>query len=292
VIRTKSRFTRHVSRKENLMFWQMVAVEQKKLTRRKILWIELAVVAAAAVFIPLVIYLASQGDGSGNVVVTTDGSVDDMFTWPLSLNMAIDLASGSSLGGMLIVILIGTLTAQEYGWRTMQLWLSNGISRPVLLLAKFTIVLLPALLFVLASFVTGAVTTAIFTQNLQGSLPFAEVDWWQVALSILRTAYTLLPYAAFAFLLAIASRSTVVAIGVSLAYTLLVEDVLMQLLGLVGGTWATIGQYLPAGLGNSLASLNQAEGVSMETAVIGIALYTLLFVGLAVLAFRRQDLTG
>jgi ABC-type transport system involved in multi-copper enzyme maturation permease subunit len=30
----------------------------------------------------------------------------------------------------------------------------------------------------------------------------------------------------------------------------------------------------------------------METAVIGIALYTLLFVGLAVLAFRRQDLTG
>jgi ABC-type transport system involved in multi-copper enzyme maturation permease subunit len=118
------------------------------------------------------------------------------------------------------------------------------------------------------------------------------VDWGQVALNILRTAYTLLPYAAFAFLLAIASRSTVVAIGVSLAYTLLVEDVLMQLLGLVGGTWATIGQYLPAGLGNSLASINQAEGVSMETAVIGIALYTLLFVGLAVLAFQRQDLTG
>jgi ABC-type transport system involved in multi-copper enzyme maturation permease subunit len=49
---------------------------------------------------------------------------------------------------------------------------------------------------------------------------------------------------------------------------------------------------LPAGLGNSLASINQTEGVSMETAVIGIALYTLLFVGLAVLAFRRQDLTG
>jgi ABC-type transport system involved in multi-copper enzyme maturation permease subunit len=274
------------------MFWQMVFVEQKKLTRRKILWIELAVVAAASILLPLVFYLASQGDGSGNVVVTTDGSVNDMFTWPLSLNMAIDLASGSGLGGMLIVILIGTLTAQEYSWRTMQLWLSNGISRPVLLLAKFTIVLLPALLFVLASFVTGALTTAVFTQNLQGSLPFADVDWWQVAWRILRTAYTLLPYAALTFLLAVASRSTVVAVGVSLAYTLLVEDVLIQLLGLVGGTWVKMGQYLPAGLGSSLASLNQAEGVNMATAVTGIALYTLLFVGLAVLAFRRQDLTG
>lgn len=286
------------------MFWQMVSVEQKKLTRRKILWIELAIVAAAAVFIPLMIYLASQSDGSGNLVVTTDGPVDDMFTWPSALNLGIGLASGGGLGGLLIVILIGTLTAQEYGWRTMQLWLSNGISRPVLLLAKFAVVLLPALLFVLAPFVTGALTTAVFTQNLQGSLPFAAVDWWQAALSILRTAYTLLPYAALTFLLAVASRSTVVAVGGGLAYTLLIEGVLMQLLGLVGGTWAKIGQYLPAGLSNSLASLNrvssqtnsglvtQADGLSMETAVIGIALYTLLFVGLAVLAFRRQDLSG
>ncbi len=286
------------------MFWQMVSVEQKKLTRRKILWIELAVVAAAAVLIPLVIYLASQGDGSSNVVVTTDGPVDDMYTWPLALNLGIGLASGGGLGGLLIVILIGTLTAQEYGWRTMQLWLSNGISRPVLLLAKFVIILLPALLFVLAPFVTGALTTAVFTQNLQGSLPFAEVDWWQAALSILRTAYTLLPYAALTFLLAIASRSTVAAVGGGLAYTLLIEGVLIQLLGLVGGTWAKVGQYLPAGLSNSLASLNRvsaeagsslvtpAGGVGTETAVIGIALYTVLFVGLAILAFRRQDLTG
>ena len=286
------------------MFWQMVAVEHKKLTRRKILWIELAVMAAAAVFIPLVIYLASQSDGSGNLVITTDGPVEEMIAWPLALRLGIDLASGGGLGGLLIVILIGTLTAQEYGWRTMQLWLSNGISRPVLLLAKFTAVLLPSLLLVLAPFVTGALTTAVFTQNLQGSLPFAQVDWWQAALSIGRTAFTLLPYAALTFFLAVISRSTVVAIGGGLAYAMLIEGVLVQLLTFVGGTWAKIGQYLPAGLSNSLAALNrvsassgtglvtQAEGVSMATAVPGIALYTLLFVGLAIFAFRRQDLGG
>ena len=286
------------------MFWQMVAVEQKKLTRRKILWIELAMMAAAAVFIPLVIYLASQSDGSGNLVITTDGPVEEMIAWPMALRLGIDLASGGGLGGLLIVILIGTLTAQEYGWRTMQLWLSNGISRPVLLLAKFTAVLLPSLLLVLAPFVAGALTTAVFTQNLQGSLPFAQVDWWQAALSIGRTAFTLLPYAALTFFLAVISRSTVVAIGGGLAYAMLIEGVLVQLLTFVGGTWAKIGQYLPAGLSNSLAALNrvsassgsglvaQAEGVSMETAVTGIALYTLIFVGLAIFAFRRQDLGG
>ena len=79
---------------------------------------------------------------------------------------------------------------------------------------------------------------------------------------------------------------------------------LIQLFGLSSGTWAQVGQYLPAGLSNSLASLNRvsaeagsslvtpAGGVGTETAVIGIALYTVLFVGLAILAFRRQDLTG
>lgn len=285
------------------MFWQMVTVEQKKLTNRKILWIELAAIAAAAVFIPLIIYLASQSDGSGNLVVTTDGPIEEMIAWPSALSLGIGLASGGGLGGLLIVILIGTLTAQEYGWRTMQLWLSNGISRPVLLLAKFAIVLLPALLFVLVPFVAGALTTAVFSQNLLGSLPFAQVDWWQTALSILRTAYTLLPYAALTFLLAVASRSTVVAVGGGLAYTLLIEGVLMQLLSFAGGTWAKVGQYLPAGLSHSLTALNrvsisssgvapQADGLSVATAVIGIALYTLLFVGLAILTFRHQDLSG
>jgi ABC-type transport system involved in multi-copper enzyme maturation permease subunit len=288
------------------MFWQMVRVEQKKLTSRKILWVEIAIVAALAAFIPLIIYLASQSDGgsNGNLVITTDGSIEDMIVWPSALRLGLEMASGSQLGGLLIVILVGALTAQEYGWRTMQLWLSKGISRPLLLLAKFTVVLLPALLLVLTPFVAGGLTTAVFTQQLQGNLPFAEVNWWQAALSIGRTAYTLLPYAALTFFLAIVSRSTVVAIGGGLAYTMLIEGVFGQILLLVGGSWAKVGQYMPAGLANSLSTLNrvttglarslgpQLETVNPETAVIGIALYTILFVSLALFAFRRQDLGG
>lgn len=287
------------------MFWQMVSVEQKKLNGRKILWLELALAAAATAFIPLMLYFASQSADS-NIVVTSDAPIEELLSWPLALRSGIDLASGSGLGGLFIVILMGTLMAQEYGWRTMQLWLSNGVSRPVLLLAKFTAVLLPALFIVLAAFSGGAVTTAFITQKVQGGLPFAEVDWWQTALSILRTSYTLLPYAALTFLLAVLSRSTVVAVGGGLAYTMLFEGALIQLLNLAGGILGDMGQHLPAGLSNRLALLNRVggvtenglvsirpvDGVSVETAVIGIALYTILFVGLAILAFRRQDLGG
>ena len=114
----------------------------------------------------------------------------------------------------------------------------------------------------------------------------------------------LLPYAALTFFLAIASRSTVVAIGGGLAFSLLIEGVFVQVVALVGGTWARIGQHLPAGLADSLTMLNrvtdgtpsslvpQPDVVNPQTAVLGIALYTILFVGLALLAFRRQDLGG
>ncbi|WP_420643441.1 ABC transporter permease subunit [Candidatus Leptofilum sp.] len=286
------------------MFWQMVSVEQKKLTNRKILWIEMAIAAAAAVLIPLIIYLASQSTDS-NVVITADGPVEELVAWPLALLLGIDMTAGSGLGGLFIVILVGTLTAQEYGWRTMQLWLSHGVSRPVLMLAKFTAVLLPAFLIVMAAFVGGAITTGFITQSIQGSLPIAEVDWWQAFLSVLRTAYTLLPYAALTFLLAVATRSTVVAVGGGLAYAMLIEGVLRQFLGFVGGFWGDIPHYLPGGLSNSLTSLNRVgatvdtglistvpSDVTPETAAFGIAFYTILFVGLAVLAFRRQDLGG
>ncbi len=285
------------------MFLQMVRVEHQKLIRRKILWIELAIVAAAAILLPLLMYAATQSEGNSNLTVTTDGPIEEMIAWPSALQLGIGMATGSGFGGLLIIILISTLTAQEYGWRTMQLWLGQGVSRPVLLLAKFTAVLLPTLLLVITPFVAGALATAIFTKQLNGSLPLADVNWWQVTLSILRTAYTLLPYAAFTFFLAIISRSTVVAVGIGLTYNLLLESLLVQLTMMAGGTWAKIGQYLPMGLSNSLVAANrvtdsanslipQIEGVAPETAVIGIALYTIIFVGLALLVFRRQDLGG
>ncbi len=288
------------------MFWQMVRVEQKKLTSRKIMWVELIIVAGLAIFIPIMIYFASQADPSSgsNLTVTTEGAIEDLLVWPGGLRMGIELVSGGGFGALLVIVLVGTITAQEYGWRTMQLWLSKGVSRPVLLLAKFAIILLPVFLFILLPFITSGAPTADFSQQLLGNIPFAEVNWWQTALSILRTAYTLLPYAAFTFFLAIVSRSTVVAIAGGLAYSMVIEGIFAQLLLLAGGSWAKIGQYLPIGLANSLATLNRVtdsavggltppfETVAPETAVIGIALYTLFFVGLALLAFRRQDLGG
>ena len=126
----------------------------------------------------------------------------------------------------------------------------------------------------------------------------------QLALSVLGTAYTLLPYIGLTFLVAILTRSTAAAIAAGLAYALVVEYLAAQLLGLAGGLWAGIARHLPGSLAAALLQTNQrlveidlGSGVEAGlpdpwAAAGGIALYTIAFVGLSLWAFRRQNLTG
>ena len=175
---------------------------------------------------------------------------------------ALSFGGGNSLGGLLVIVLIGAVTAQEYTWRTMHLWLSRGIPRPVLMGAKFVAILLPIFLFVVTPLLVGGGLTAIFTLQIDKSLPFGQINWWHLAMSVLRTAYTLLPYATLTFMLAIVTRSTAAAIGIGLAYTLLVESIASTVFPLLGGILAKIVVYLPGSLAEGVLKLN-------ETAMVG-----------------------
>jgi ABC-2 type transport system permease protein len=210
-----------------------------------------------------------------------------------------------------LMVLVGAATAQEYTWRTMHLWLSRGLSREALIGAKFLAILIPLVLFVLTPLIVGGGVTAIFTLQIDKSLPLGQIDFWHLVMSVVRTTYTLLPYAALTFMLAIVFRSTAAAIGISLAYTLLIEGVAATVFTLLGGIWRDIVVYLPGSLASVLMKLNSSGvmvGVSTSVSssedtvnvtkslapipsAIGIALWSLAFLGLALLAFRRQDLS-
>jgi ABC-type transport system involved in multi-copper enzyme maturation permease subunit len=289
------------------MFWQMINVEQSKITRRTMLWVELALLAIGIVVLHLALYGAIQAGESSSEGMPEElvEQMEQSLVWPAGLGSALDFAAGPNLGGIMIIVLVGAVVAQEYTWRTLQLWLSQGVPRPLFLAAKFIALLLPVLMIVLVALLFGGLVTALLSQLITGSIAFAEVEWGRVLINTLGTAYTLLPYAGLAFFLAVLSRSTIVAIGGGLAYNLLLEGIAVELLGFVGGVWAEIGQYLPAGLGRGLLATN--SGLTVEIggqvapavplldplpAAIGIALYTLVFLGLSILIFRRQDLGG
>jgi ABC-type transport system involved in multi-copper enzyme maturation permease subunit len=287
------------------MFLNAFRMELTKVFRRRMTWVLIGILVLLVAGMYMALYAVLQdalSDPAGS-----PGKVEALWgilSWPQAFSGLLGYIGGTGLGGIILIVLAGTVTAQEYSWRTVHLWLSRGLPRSAFLLGKYAALVVAALLVVLTAALVGTLLTGWFTHQLTGSLRLAGLDVYQLALSALRTAYTLLPYIALTFLVAILTRSTAAAIAAGLAYTLVVENLAAQLLGLAGGLWAGIAQYLPGSLAAALLQTNQrlvefdlGSGVEAGlpdpwAAAGGIALYTVAFVGLSLWAFRRQNLTG
>ena len=274
------------------MFWNVLRLEKDKIFKRRMTWIIFAALALliAAFEIERYIYRGHLDPGAGQLLV-----------WPGGLVGALGLVGGNiSLGTLLLVVLLGIVTAQEYSWRSMQLWLSRGIPRPLLLGTKFIISLAPILLMAFIGLLVGGGLTAIFSYALHGTLFADKVDFGHVLLGYLISVYTLLPYIALTFMLAIVTRSTVVAVSGTLAFMLVVETIIAGVFKLIGGTFANVASYLPGSFANDLSAQNAAIAklpipsttLAPTTAAIGIGVYILVFCGVAMWAFQRQDLAS
>jgi len=126
-----------------------------------------------------------------------------------------------------------------------------------------------------------------------------------LAMNVLRVTFTLVPYAALTFFLAVVSRSTMVAIGVGLGYSLLVENLLVETLSMVSAQAARLTRFFPTMLTKSIMQVVTGDiEVSMGMQVPGkvqlldpnvaallLAVYTLVFLALALWFFRQQDVT-
>ncbi len=279
------------------MFWNLLRMESDKVFRRKLLWIGLVIAIAPMVIAFIALFHLSQSP-----------SFAKYWIWPGGLTSALAFADGFSPGygysAYLLAVVVGVVTAQEYSWRTMQLWLSHGIPRPLLLLAKFTLSLVTVLLVVLAFLLVGGVTSLIFAYQLSGGIESSHVDIVQLFLNYLRTCYGILPYVGLTFLLVVMTRSAVVALAGTILFMLAVELPLTLLLPLLGANYAHIAQYLPAGLAQAMNDQNysaahltattyiSAGHPSTPIAAICIAVYTLVLFGISLWMFQRQNLTN
>jgi ABC-type transport system involved in multi-copper enzyme maturation permease subunit len=222
------------------------------------------------------------------------------LSWPLSF--AFVQAAIMAVGPFLVIVLAGAVTAQEYGWRSFQLWLSRGVGRLIVLPAKMTAVSFTTLFLVSTAILLGGIISGLLSLWLVDSLPFELVHWGYLLLSVLAVTLALLPYAALALLLAVLSRSTAVTIGVGLAFVALVEPLISQLLPVLGERWAEVAAYLPGALGQSLTTdivTRVADSgaafsglVSPGAAVIGLIFYVAGLLVASIALFQRQNLGG
>src|SRR3989304_6247614 len=137
-----------------------------KMLKRRMFWIELGILAVVIIFFYSIIYATLQTSNEQMMQGEARQEVMNIITWPGAIANALSFGGGNSLGGLLVIVLIGAATAQEYTWRTMHLWLSRGIPRPVLLGAKFVALLVPIFLFVITPLIIGGGVSAIFSPYL------------------------------------------------------------------------------------------------------------------------------
>ncbi len=282
------------------MFWNLLWIENQKNLKRKLMWIELILLVVFIVLVFTGLYLSISGTPDNVTITDSDlDKIPQLVSWPGSLAFSLRFAAGSKL---LLIIFVGAITASEYAWRTYQLWLSRGVPRTMLLVTKFISLCFPILLVVSAALIAGGIISGILSLHINGDLYIEQINFWQLGLDIFRTAYTMLPYVSITFLLAIATRSAVAAIGGCTAYGLIIESLLNQTLLLLPGRLGEIAKYLPVNLMQSILSASWTPPALREEilpgllapnqAAIGIVIWTTALFCIALWLFRQQDFSG
>jgi ABC-type transport system involved in multi-copper enzyme maturation permease subunit len=262
------------------MFWNVTLVEQSKLLRRRLLGIELAILA---------LLIGSMGGLIYGVIPRLPGEEAPPLLWSAAVTTLLTVAGNPMFGGILAVVLVGAMTAQAYQWRTIHLWLSHGTPRRTLLGAKL-LALLPALLLLpLVALLVAAPLTALLLPPVGGTLDIAAIGSGGLLWTIVAAGLGLLPYVALALLLAVLTRTPVAPIGVGIGF-IVAEGIGSSLLtSMAIPILDRLLAFLPAHLAGGLHGA--VPGLHPAAALAGVLAWSLLFLVPAFLIFERQDLT-
>src|SRR5680860_262928 len=88
------------------MFWNVFLAQQTKILKQRIVWIELVLLAGLVALISAAPYIVGDQNAAGSRNLSLTREVADLVA----------TMGEATIGGLLVVILAGTATAQEYSW--------------------------------------------------------------------------------------------------------------------------------------------------------------------------------
>lgn len=269
------------------MFLRLFSIETRKTLRHPALWLGLvALLFLLAMFILISHLQIAQGYSE-----STGGLEKDLLS---------GLAFYNWLSVLVYAVTASVIAAFDYPDRSIQLWLTRGITRPLLLFARLT-----TILFFGLTIVCFAVVSLLGVSALSRILFFGTVDASNLNLSallpvILRLFWSAAPYLAMTALFAVISRSPLFAAGGTVVYGSVFEMLAMQ----VREKFPVLTQYLPANLSQVLqefnatldrAALPHPSDASAMPETHAVLLIGILFLSLSAatfVIFSRQDLGG
>jgi ABC-type transport system involved in multi-copper enzyme maturation permease subunit len=270
-----------------MMFLRLLTIETRKTIKHPALWLGLA----ALLFLFGIFTLISHLQIANGYRTASGG---------LEMDLISGLAFFNWIGVLVYAVTASVIAAFDYPDRSIQLWLTRGVTRPILLIARLTIILFFGLLIVCFAVAAllglGALSRTLFfgvvdASNLNGSALLSV---------ILRVFWGAVPYLTMTVLFAVVSRSPIFAAGGTIVYGSVFEMLAMQ----AGHKFPTLVRYLPANLSRVLQTFNAvidraalplpADSASMpETrAIVIIGMLFIALSATSLVIFSRQDLGG
>ncbi len=252
----------------------------------------------------VLLYVNVQNGGSGS------GPFEDVALDELKLDLQIDrvMVFGSQLvvqfGSVLAVILAGSSTGAEFSSGTVRTRIMRTKARWHFVGAKLVNGMAFALVLAAIGLATALLVSAIITPNVDGDYGgLASAGFYgDMAAALLRDWWAISTYVVLAVLLAVWTRSTAVAVGVSLG-VLILQGLFVSLLGTPGGLWEELTKVFPSsnvsGLLEANGNLteghgpftiaNNLPGAIQATLVLGA--YIAGFAAYALVLFQRRDIS-
>lgn len=269
------------------MFASMLQIEMGKLFGRKLLWVESAIIAS----VTMLILVGSLFDPQ------MKAEFGPSLPWSEG-GMAVGgrLAASDRMGAIMMLVLVSAVVTQEYGWGTLALLLSRGVSRPVAFLSKLAGIVLGAATLGMIALALGVGASAAYTLLTGQALTIGLADLMLVLSLLAGTVLSLLPYIGLMVLLSVVSRSPVTTMGVGIGI-LLTEFIGGEILGNFSGILAESTRYFPMALGQQFFAGIQADApipglLTPPTSALLLMVYAAILSGIALLWFMKQDLTA
>jgi len=211
------------------------------------------------------------------------------------------LSNAAVLGGVLALIL-GVLTVgSEYGWGTLKTILTQRPARLEVFLAKFVTVAATLVVFAVLNLAAAAVMSVLLGLADQQSLAFPDAI--QIVTGLGTTWLIWSWYAAFGGFLAYCFRQSALAIGIGLAYLLVIDTLVFGVIAQLGGTiLQTVERFFPGpnamALIQSFGNATPAAAQNIPRPIAGpwqativLLLYLLATLVVSAILLRSRDVT-
>ncbi|HEX6510083.1 MAG TPA: ABC transporter permease [Chloroflexota bacterium] len=261
---------------------------RKRLMPRVLLGIMLAIIA-------LIFFgVARQNDTQ---------TVRDIF---LPDSWLLGLAYASFFAPFIAPILAGSWAGSEYSWGTIRMILSRRPGRDQFLLSGIIVLLLGAAFALLATLVlatlAGWLSASLMSHSAFSSSALTNDFWGTLVKLFLGVWLVMAFYVVLAYSAGTLFRSGAVGIGVGVGLTL-ADLILTGIFTGLGGTWRQIADHFPDVYARTLplkiaehqvSSLDtgRADLPSISTSIVGLGIYTLVPLAIALLLIRYRDVTA